>query len=100
MVGVQSALRLTMIMSSDPNIRTFLTTSSRARASVFGCSDRWAGNEQTSHQTETADTHGARAWHAWTDGERQERFRTRPAARRPGVPCSARGPATQPILPP
>src|SRR5262249_47461170 len=32
----------------DPNIRTFLSTSSRICASVFVCSDRWAGNEGTS----------------------------------------------------
>ena len=32
----------------DPDIRTFLSTSSRIWASVFVCSDRWAGNEGTS----------------------------------------------------
>src|SRR5262249_12209354 len=43
------------------------------------------GNERMPHQTGTADTHGARGWLAWSDGGRQERFRTRPTASQPAV---------------
>src|SRR5262249_56054122 len=85
MVGVQPALRLTMIVSSDPNIRTFCLVVPAFRLPCSNVRIAWArsvgaGNERMRHQTGTADTHGARGWLAWSDGERQERFRTPPTA--------------------
>ena len=48
LIAAKPAARYHGVDPADANIRTFLSTSCRICASVFVCSDRWAGNEGTS----------------------------------------------------